>query len=332
MDISWGIIHLTHKRENMNKMIFTTKGEDMEKDKDYTLWIPSCWYEDNTLTEYQKEKEMCDIRFIDKLLAVLVRREIFNRVCNREVFSAYDITRKIRKDVGPLYEVKHSDVRCLVSEWYNGTENKNDVEWCRTLINLSNGKTTYVYHDIITLAEDYPGFVSLAITSKKEEESMKTTVLMSEVEESAKRKLDRRIQKGVAFSAFDITRRLREKFDDPKIPHSIARDIVAEWFNGSDWIRTLVNLDTGKTTWVYHKVAVNPTSYPGVVRVVDTEVEDESSCCGSCCDEKISNADYDKLLMDATDLRDMVMEFIEGEATLMDLKGAAEDFDDMVKS
>jgi hypothetical protein len=117
----------------------------------------------------KEEKPMCkDHEATGTLLNFIVNKKIEDRVINNEIFSAWDITQSIRKEVGPKYNISHADVRNVVNDWFEGPAKAGTFDhspYSRTLIRLKNGKVTWVYHPLTVLAENYSGFDSLVSTS-----------------------------------------------------------------------------------------------------------------------------------------------------------------------
>lgn len=147
----------------MNKNLFQ-RPIDLGVDLSKVNLIPSCWM----LPE--EDEKMCDLSIIDKLLVILVEKEIAKMTNERKIFSAWDITKILRAAVGSGYEIKHGDVREVVKYWYENTGSTGKGltdQWSRTLIELDNDKVTYVYHPLTVLAEGYPGFSRLADTMTK---------------------------------------------------------------------------------------------------------------------------------------------------------------------
>lgn len=146
----------------MNKIIFNNGLCGLGVNLKGQILIPTCW-------KTMEDDFMVDITTVDKLLAILVRKEIQKLVKDRTLFSAWDITKAIRAAVGDNYEIKHGDVRSVVKDWFanGGSNDKGNEDWSRTLVELTNGKITNVYHPLTILVEKYPEFASLADTFGK---------------------------------------------------------------------------------------------------------------------------------------------------------------------
>ena len=118
-------------------------------------------------TEIEETKPMCNdcgCENVSPLLAHLVRGKLKDKIDTRRPFSAWDITKLIRCEVGPDVPVSHGDVRAVVrAELENGGKLVKE-QWMRTLVELHNGKITYIYHLLTVLAEEYPGFAKLVPT------------------------------------------------------------------------------------------------------------------------------------------------------------------------
>jgi hypothetical protein len=128
------------------------------------------------------EKKSMDT--INPLLVSIVNEKLRDIVVGKKIFSAWDISKNLKNRYGDN-EISHNDIRAIVEDWFKDIK-KNSDEWCRTLINLTNGKVTYVYHPLTILAERYPSFKSLVDTyndaKTKKDEKSKLTIALDENE------------------------------------------------------------------------------------------------------------------------------------------------------
>lgn len=135
----------------MNKYLFTkpytTLGSDI-------VMIPSCWWNLDIDETEEKEKAMSGL---DKSIVESIGRKIARRVERKDIFSAFDITKRIRAKFSDD-EISHAAVREVVADWF---EDAMDEGWERSLIELENGKVTWVCHHNSVSPKDYPGFVRL---------------------------------------------------------------------------------------------------------------------------------------------------------------------------
>lgn len=156
----------------MNKNVFG-RGKMIDWAKSF---IPFFQEVPDTYTEIKETKPMCNdcgCENVSPLLAHLIRKELKKKLDNDTPFSAWDITKLIRCEVGPDVLISHGDVRAVVKATLveksskfsdDGMYSIDGHQWVRTLIELHNGKVTYVYHPLTVMAEVYPGFAKLVPT------------------------------------------------------------------------------------------------------------------------------------------------------------------------
>jgi hypothetical protein len=83
--------------------------------------------------------------------------------------------------------------------------------------------------------------------------------------ETMERVLERRIEGGEMFTAWEITQQVRAE-SQTRVPHGLVRHVVHGLFKaggmGADYSRTLchVNGERGPA-WVYHRLRDNPEHY-----------------------------------------------------------------------
>ena len=83
--------------------------------------------------------------------------------------------------------------------------------------------------------------------------------------ETMERVLERRIEGGEMFTAWEITQQVRAE-SGMRVPHDLVRQVVHGLFDvggmGADYTRTLshVNGNHGPA-WVYHRLRDNPENY-----------------------------------------------------------------------
>jgi hypothetical protein len=111
----------------------------------------------------KEEKPMCkDYEATGTLLNFIVNKKIKDRVINGEIFSAWDITQSIRKEVGPKYNISHADVRNVVNDWFEEdiAGDGDSSGYVKSLCNLKNGKVTNLYHSPFVSLKSYNGYTS----------------------------------------------------------------------------------------------------------------------------------------------------------------------------
>jgi len=86
-------------------------------------------------------------------LKVLVSNQINTMTTAGEVFTAYDVTKALRKD-NPGTNILHRDIRLIVDSIFVGAE--MDAGYNRDLITLQSGDTAYSYFPAGKQAIDHP--------------------------------------------------------------------------------------------------------------------------------------------------------------------------------
>lgn len=229
--------------------------------------------------------------------------------------------------------------------------NKTLFDKCKTSVGIHSIKPLeYIDLNFKVNGYDTPYIPFFQVDEREEMMDYKKPFVVALVNREIKRLTDiaNNFKNATIFSAWDIHLILKATY--PTISYSDVRSTVNEWFGDSlGWCKTLIELQNGKITNVYHKLSQNPQKYYAFAAEVEDKPEENDSCEDSCgldgngcscgCEEcdvcgcsdedttsyKDAYADMQNI---GDNLADAVYQFVNGEVTLNTLDEALDRYND----